>query len=182
MTDPQLIANVLNGNTESFRFLYRKHSSAAWNMAMYVCQNEVLAKDAMQVGFTSAFKYLSTYSNQSTFKTWLLRIVHNEAIRIMKYENRYSWDEGDIGLRISSETDGIEMKLERESTRAQIDKVLDRMKETEALVLKMFYLQELKMTEIAEIINKKEGAVKVTLHRARLSFQKIVEKNHGQLA
>jgi RNA polymerase sigma-70 factor (ECF subfamily) len=146
---------------------------------MYVCQNEELAKDAVQVGFTSAYRYLHTYSERATFKTWLLKIVHNEALRILKIELRYTVDLQDVNAEIEQLDHSTTLHLEQQATSEWVLETMNKMKNMEALVLKMHYLQELKLSEIAEIISMKEGNVKVILHRARHSFKTIMEKHHG---
>ncbi|MGB0851030.1 MAG: RNA polymerase sigma factor, partial [Bacteroidia bacterium] len=97
MEDQDLIYRVLNGNVDAFRLLYARHKTAAWNVAMYICKNETLAKDAVQVSFTNAYQYLRSFHKSSSFKTWLLRIVKNECYRIMKLESKYYGD-GDIDV------------------------------------------------------------------------------------
>ena len=66
------------------------HKDAAWKLALYICKDQELTKDAVQVSFTSAYTYLHAFRRDASFKTWLLRIVKNESVRLCKLENRYA--------------------------------------------------------------------------------------------
>lgn len=178
MDEHQLISSVLAGNKEAFRFLYRLHKDAAWRLALYICKDEQLAKDAVQVAFTSVYKYLYAFRQDSSFKTWVLRIVKNESVRITKAEQRFA-DIEEVG-ESHWQDDSTDEPLELKETGAWIGEVLGRMKVKEAVVLKLFYLEELKIKEVAEVLELAESNVKVILHRARKSFrtmaaQKVLE-------
>jgi RNA polymerase sigma factor (sigma-70 family) len=57
-----------------------------------------------------------------------------------------------------------------------IDGILERLNEREALVLRLFYLEELSVKEVAEVLEFKENNVKVILHRARKNLRTVAEK------
>jgi len=93
LEEQQLIQQILRGDRESFRFLYRLHAHAAWQLAFSICKNKNIAEEAVQNAFLSAFQYLHTFRQESSFKTWLLRIVFNESIRMQKLERKYQWQD-----------------------------------------------------------------------------------------
>jgi RNA polymerase sigma-70 factor (ECF subfamily) len=176
LDEHQLISSVLDGNKEAFRFLYRLHKDAAWNLAHYICKDEELSKDAVQIAFTSAYTYLHAFRRDASFKTWLLRIVKNESVRICKFEKRYTdIDEGHINTSENLSVPVYE-KMESIEQSRWIDSVFDMLNEREAIVLRLFYLEELSVTEVAEVLQFREGNVKVILHRARKQFRTIAEK------
>jgi RNA polymerase sigma-70 factor (ECF subfamily) len=53
---------------------------------------------------------------------------------------------------------------------------LSKLNEKEALVLHLFYLEEMSIKEIVEIVGYTESNVKVILHRARKNFKFEYEK------
>lgn len=168
---------MLAGNKEAFRFLYRLHKDAAWRLAVYICKDEQLAKDAVQVAFTSVYKYLYAFRGDSSFKTWVLRIVKNESVRIAKAELRYA-DIDEVGeSHRPDESAGVQLQLEHKEKGTWIADVLGRMKEKEAVVLKLFYLEELRIKEVAQVLELAESNVKVILHRARKNFKTMAEQN-----
>lgn len=177
MDENQLISSVLAGNKEAFRFLYRLHKDAAWRLALCICKDEQLAKDALQIAFTSVYKYLHAFRGDSGFKTWVLRIVKNESVRLSKAELRFAGIEEVGESHWQDESAGVQTQLERKEKGALITEVLSRMKEKEAVVLKLFYLEELRIKEISQVLELAESNTKVILHRARKSFKTMAKKN-----
>ena len=60
-----------------------------------------------------------------------------------------------------------------------ITKALEMMKSDESLVLRLYYLCDLKIGEIMEITDFSESNIKVILHRGRKSMYEILEKLTG---
>lgn len=176
MDEHQLISSVLNGNKEAFRFLYKLHKDAAWRLAVYICKEEELAKDAVQVAFLSAYKYLYAFRKESSFKTWLLRIVKNESVHLCKLEHRYADLDEATALEQEPIYISIDAQLNKKEQKAWIEAILGQLKDKESVVLKLFYLEELTIKEVAAILEMKENNVKVVLHRARKSFRTIAEQ------
>lgn len=177
MDEQHLIQRIKQGDTESFRYLYRLHSLSAWQLAYSICKHKINAEEAVQNSFISAFKYIANFRGESSFKTWLLRIVFNESIRMQKAEKKYQWQE------ISGEEDeqevimmSTENTLQKKETKEQVAKALEKMSEKEAVLLNLFYLEELSVKEAAAILGYTEGNVKVLLHRARKNFKYEYEK------
>ncbi len=177
MDELHLIHRIKQGDTESFRYLYRLHSLSAWQMAIAICKHKMNAEEAVQNSFISAFKYIDSFRHESSFKTWLLRIVLNESIRIQKLEKKFQWqdipdeDELDEPIYISPSN-----TLHQKEIKEQVIRTIQKLNEKEAVVLNLFYLEELSIKEVVEILGYTESNVKVLLHRARKNFKYEYEK------
>jgi RNA polymerase sigma factor (sigma-70 family) len=135
-----------------------------------------LSKDAVQISFTSAYKYLYAFRQDASFKTWLLRIVKNESVKICKLELRYTdMDESTHHIQDDSGVSADKKLLAAERLN-WIDGILGRLNEREALVLRLFYLEELSVKEVSDVLEFKENNVKVILHRARKNLRTVAEK------
>ena len=177
MDEIALIHKITSGDTESFRYLYRLYASSAWQLAIGICKHQANAEDAVQNSFLAAYKYIGTFQHQSSFKTWLLRIVFNEAIRIQKKEKVYRWEEFDA-TENNEEALAIDgsFLLQQKETKERVRKTISSMNDKEALVLNLFYLEELSVKEIALILGYTEANVKVMMHRARKNFKQQFEQ------
>lgn len=177
MDDKELIARILSGHTEGFRLLYGRYKQAAWEVACYICGSEELAKDAVQQSFISAFKYMYSFRQESSFKTWLLKIVKNECYFQLKKEDKFDHmdiadiEENTLELRVGPD------QFSKKERQLIIESVMKRLKSNEALVLQLFYLQELSVQEVAEVIGATANNTKVILHRARKNFKIQLEKS-----
>jgi RNA polymerase sigma factor (sigma-70 family) len=177
LDEHRLIQRIKSGDTESFRYLYRLHSQSAWQLAISICKNKLNAEEAVQSSFIAAFKYIRGFKGESSFKTWLLRIVFNEAIKVQKLEKKFRWQE------ISNENEDSNEYLasapnvmEQKNIKEQVAKTLGQMSEKEAVILNLFYLEEQSVKETADILGYSESNVKVLLHRARKNFKFNYEK------
>lgn len=181
MDETILIPKIVKGDTASFRYLYRLYSQSAWQLAISICRHQSNAEEAVQNSFISAYKYIHTFKFESSFKTWLLRIVFNESIRIQKKEMSYKWEEFDSSEnnKEAITIDGSTL-LQQKETREQVARVMALLNEKESVVLNLFYIEELSVKEVAAVLGYSEANVKVLLHRARKNFK--VQFEHSNLA
>lgn len=172
MDEIALIHKIVKGDTESFRYLYRLYASSAWQLAISVCKHQANAEEAVQNSFIAAFRYIHTFQYESSFKTWLLRIVFNESLRIQKKEKNYKWEEletADIeNEAVNIDSNGI---LQKKETKELVARAMALLNEKESIALNLFYLEELSIKEVASVMAFSEGNVKVLLHRARKNFK-----------
>lgn len=176
MDEKVLISKVKSGDTESFRYLYRLHAESAWRLALSVCRHRTNAEEAVQNSFIAAFRYIHTFQGESTFKTWLLRIVLNESVRIQKKEKNYRWEPLD---HMDDDAEPLQVHaaatLQQKELKEQITKILALLNDKERIVLHLFYMEELSVKELAGLLGFTEANVKILLHRARKSFKQHFE-------
>jgi len=67
----------------------------------------------------------------------------------------------------------------QEDQKKYIQKALDLLKPDEALILRLFYLCELKISEIEEVTGYKVSKIKVDLHRGRKNMQNALHQLLG---
>src|SRR5688572_26968175 len=80
LTDEQVVADVLNGQTALFEVLMRRHNERVYRAARAIVRDESEAEDVMQQAYVSAYVHLRQFSGRAKFSTWLLRIAVNEAL------------------------------------------------------------------------------------------------------
>ena len=176
-----LITKIKEGDTSNFRILVDKYKDVSFSLACSILKNEHDAEDVLQESFIKAFNGLKGFSFKSSFSTWLYKIVlntcntkhknqkrHNQLIDIDSYSN----------IEIT-ENDTPFKKITLNERKYIVNRVLEQIKEDESLLLRLFYLAELNIAEIKQITGFSESKIKVTLHRARKSFQQRLEKMYG---
>jgi RNA polymerase sigma-70 factor (ECF subfamily) len=80
VTDPELIERALAGDTDAFGDLVERHRAAVYRAALAALGSPNDADDVAQETFLVAFRKLSAYRGEATFKTWLLTIAWNRAL------------------------------------------------------------------------------------------------------
>ncbi|MFD0794714.1 RNA polymerase sigma factor [Mucilaginibacter litoreus] len=173
--DEEYIARVLAGDTDAFRYFLRAYQDMAFSLAMSVLKDEFAAQEAVQDAFLKAFDGLPGFSRQSAFKTWFYRIVLNEAFLrrkkqqkdFLEFREEYDADYADEAL--------LGQKGAEEKTWL-VNEALKRLPDREAVVLRLFYLEDESIRGTSEITGWSEANVKVILHRARKSMLAVINK------
>jgi RNA polymerase sigma factor (sigma-70 family) len=175
--EKKLIKRLQSCDHSAYQELVDQYGRYIYSICMNILKKPEEAEEAMQDVFMKVINNISTYNHQSGFKTWLYTIAFRTAIDL-KRKRKYHDDISnyyDIQSNQSS-ADGI-YESEKKMLVAKLLKQLDP--ESERIV-KMFYLEELCIKEVAEIMGLQENNIKIKLHRAR---KKLLEsyQNHQEL-
>ncbi|MCA9525602.1 MAG: sigma-70 family RNA polymerase sigma factor, partial [Myxococcales bacterium] len=80
LTDQELVARCQRGDHRAFRVLVDKYQRRAYGIAIGVLRNPEDARDAAQEAFIKVFRNIDGFKGDSSFYTWLYRIVVNVCI------------------------------------------------------------------------------------------------------
>lgn len=80
----ELIARSERGDQEALAELFRRHYKASLRLARGIMRSEDDAQDAVQTAYVSAFQHFRSFRAESSFKTWISRIVINCCVMQMR--------------------------------------------------------------------------------------------------
>ena len=170
--EQQLINQIKQGDMDAFRQIVEQYKEVSLSLAVSILKNKTLAEDVLQEVFIKVFQKIKTFNAKTAFATWLYRIVVNTSYNELKRQKRQLQIDGvsEELMRVSIEQNSI---LERETQKIYINQALAQLTTNEALILRLFYLGELSIKEIAKVTDFKPSKIKVNLHRGRknLEFQ-----------
>ena len=83
-----LIREAVEGNTKAFGALIEAHQDVVFRVAYRVLGSQDDAEEATQEAFLRAWKKLSRFRFQSTFKTWVCQIAMNTSIDLLRKRKR----------------------------------------------------------------------------------------------
>ncbi|MDI3419048.1 RNA polymerase sigma factor [Streptomyces luteolus] len=84
LDDALLTVRAAEGDEEAFAVLVRRHAGALVGLATRLLGNQVEAEDAVQDAFISAWRRLPEFRGQSSFGTWIYRIVTNRCLNVLR--------------------------------------------------------------------------------------------------
>lgn len=151
-----------------------------------ILRDDALAKDCVQNAFVNVFKNLRAFKGDSKLKTWMYRIVVNQALMDLRKRRRLQEEPIDGLLpefyenncrveREDSSAKTPEQLLDRKQTDGLIIAAIDRLPENYRIVLLLRDIEEMSTIETAEVLEMTESNVKVSLHRARAALKKLLE-------
>ena len=167
----EIIERCRKGNREAHYQLYKLYSRSMYNIGYRIVNNEDEAEDVLQEAFISAFRSLDRYRGDSTFGSWLKRIVVNKAINVLKRRKTEQLPEEehfDIQDEVSTE----------QEFRFSIDQVIKAIKtlpDGYRSVLSLYLLEGYDHSEIAEILGISESTSKSQFNRSKKKLRVILE-------
>jgi len=170
--DRSLVARAQGGDLRAFETLVERHRRRIYSLAYRMTCTHEDADDVLQETFVRAYCNLRRFDLERPFANWLYTIAANLCLdrrRRAKREQRVAWDAVEGGrLELeTADTYGPDRETENGELREQIEEAIARLPERQRAALVLFEVEDLKITEVAELMECSEGAVKSTLHRAR---------------
>jgi RNA polymerase sigma-70 factor (ECF subfamily) len=168
ISDEQVVARVVAGDTSSFELLMRRHNQRLFRVARAVTRNDDEAEDVVQETFVRAFAGLAKFQGRSSVVTWLSRIAFHEALRRRRRRRRARVVDGLDPARCEAATEPAEADAVTASeTRKVLTEAIDLLPAALRVVVVLRLVEGLSTRETAESLRISESNVKVSLHRAR---------------
>lgn len=191
--DRELVEAARKGDRDAFRTLFERYHRRAYALAFGVLRHQDDALDVVQDAFIKAHKYLDKFEGNSSFYTWLYRIVMNLAIDHLRKHRRakpVELDEQHLEEGVGEESLLPKMlggnpgrALMDKEIRARIDEALGELSENHRAVLVMRELEGMSYEEMAQAMNCSKGTIMSRLFHARKNMQKrLVDLREGRVA
>jgi len=91
VSDEELIESAVSGNKKSLEDLVKRHQAWIYNIALRMVWDPVDAEDVTQETLIKIITKLSTFRQESSFRTWAYRIVSNHVINMKKKKMEYQY-------------------------------------------------------------------------------------------
>ncbi len=173
-----LIQNLKSPSTreKAFTLLLDQYQQRLyWHIRKIVLLHED-ADDVLQNTFIKIYKGLPKFKGNSTLHTWMYRIAYNEAISfITKKQKRLRISSEELTLKILSELKE-DVYFEGDEIQFQLQKAINTLPEKQKRVFQMRYFDDLKFSEISEILGTSLGALKASYHLAHKKVEQFLKK------
>ena len=180
LTDKTLIDNTLQGDQNAFRQLMNKYQDYMYTVCYNILKNKPEAQEATQDTFIKAYKALSTYTEKAQLSTWLYRIAYRASIDLLRKRKSTVELEG-VAYGLSNEDMGIAQQMEGADIKRQLGQAILQLSPKEAGIIKLFYLEEMSIKELANITEHSVSNIKVILYRARQKLSLIISKQYPEM-
>jgi RNA polymerase sigma factor (sigma-70 family) len=170
-SDERLARLVSRGSERAFATLYRRHHQALYRYCCSIVRDEDDAQDALQSAMTRALVALRSGERDLAVRPWLFRIVHNEAVTVLRRRRPT------VALAEDLEPAGlaVEDALAGRERLAALVADLQALPERQRSALLMRELSGLPIEEIAAVLSTSPGATKQVLFEARRALHDFAE-------
>lgn len=153
----QLVKRSMEGDADAFLELMEKNSLAMYKVARGILNNDEDAADAIQDTILACFEKIHTLRKPEYFKTWMIRILINECNKIHRHY---------ANLNMNEEMPEIP-RQDMSLAEFEFKEMLRQVEEPYRVILILYYVEGLRISDIAGILNLNENTVKTRLKRAR---------------
>ena len=173
-TDKELYKEYLKGNKQSFEKLVIRHKDHIIYFISRYTKNTDIAEDISQDVFVYLLLHKEQYDFKYSFKTYLYMIAKCRALNYLKSEKKVLPITDYNNLYI--ENNDLEEIIKKNQKSNYIRKVINKLKPDYQAVICLASIEGFKYKEIAKIMDKSVGQVKVMLNRAKKKLKEIIEE------
>src|SRR6266568_349352 len=185
VSDLELVKRCQAGETEAFDELVTRYRTRVFAMIYNMVHNEQDAWDLAQESFVKAWKSIKRFRRQSSFYTWVYRIVMNVTIDWLRkkqikgagseFNDSIQLKEIDPASRTVPKAEPLpHERMERNEIRAKIDNAIGQLSPEHRAVILMKEIDDMQYHEIAETLGCSIGTVMSRLFYARKKLQNLL--------
>jgi len=184
--DGMLIERARKGDRSAFDDLVYKYETRAYQYAYRLTTNAEEAGDIVADAFVRVYGALPNFKQQSSFTTWLYRIITNCFLDLRKreknrpttsLESTLSTDEGELERQVEDPNAVSDEFVERNERERLMQEAVAVLPEYQRAMITMYHAEGLSYEEISEALDLPIGTVKSRLNRARISLREQLVKN-----
>lgn len=181
-----LVSRAQSGDSNAFAELYAATYQRQYLYAYRYLKDEFLAQDALQETYILALKNLIKLKDPTLVISWLnqinFRVRYNLHKKQQSYNHEMNIDEN-VLLNVDADTEGTEFGSSTEDAVIKIasneylmNQIL-KLPFTESQVIIMKYYQDLKLNEIAQLMDISRSSVKRYLASGREHLAKVLQQD-----
>ena len=173
-TDKELYKEYLKGNKQAFEKLVIRHKDHIIYFISRYTKNTDIAEDISQDVFVYLLLHKEQYDFKYSFKTYLYMIAKCRALNYLRSEKKVLPITDYNNLYI--ENNDLEEIVYKNQKSNYIRKVINKLKPDYQAVICLASIEGFKYKEIAKIMGKNVGQVKVMLNRAKKKLKEKLEE------
>jgi RNA polymerase sigma-70 factor, ECF subfamily len=189
--DRELTRRCQTGDSDAFNDLVTTYRNRVFTVIYGMVRNEQEAWDLAQESFLRAWRSIHRFKGQSSFYTWLYRIVTNVTIDTLRRKGMHGEVEFDDHIALGNVDPASRTtpsaaplpysKLDQKEIRQRIDEAIDELSPGQRAVIVLRELEDLSYHEIAEILDCSIGTVMSRLFYARKKLQTLLRDVYANL-
>ena len=183
--DPQLVNLAKQGSREAFDELIRRHRGRCVNLAASILRDRGEAEEETQNACWKAFEHIDQFQGTAEFSTWLLRIVENQCLMLIRQRRRAQFvylddddtERGNRPFQLPTPDADPESELGKREVLQVLHTEIRRIPPLLRTVLLMRDVDELPIQDLAAHLGITVAAAKSRLLRARVELRQRMQRH-----
>ena len=174
LDDSKLISDGLQGDRNAFEILFSRYRPILYRLAQRILRNHEESEDAVQNCSLVAFRKMESFKYEGAFRSWVARILVNEAITILRKRKRtYSslrsipQERAEAGDWLPDPGPNPEQILSQKQSASALMRKLSQLSSGQREVLLLCEIYEYTTEEAGAMLQVPPGAIRSRLFRAR---------------
>lgn len=176
--EPRLIRRLQRGDLAALGELYELFKDTVYRTAMAITHDKHAAEDILQECFVRLYHYAASIDAGRPLKPWLYRVVVNLSYdwfskkpKVQPLDDVLEWLSG-----LPSVFPAPDYKAEERELHRMVRDVIAELPMSHQAVVVLFYLENLPLEDVAEVVELPVGTVKSRLHHARKRLRDALAK------
>jgi RNA polymerase sigma-70 factor (ECF subfamily) len=174
-SERDLVAACQTGDRDAFRSLFETYKDRVYSIALRFSGEPATAMDIAQDTFVKLFSRIGDFRGESSFESWLYRMVVNCCLDHRRKLRRLVPLVEEAAGRLFS-TNSLADDLARSDMQARVRKAVEELPEDLRLAVVLRYTEGLSYNEMAEVFGCPAGTVASRLNRAHRDLARKLER------
>ena len=184
----QAVENFKSGDEAAFETVYTMSFVRVKSGLVYMLKDEALSEDLAQETMMKVYRNIADLKDPSKYTAWANTIAANLAKDHLKKSmaSEVTFSEMDVvtdsgeelpfedSIESDKEYEQPEKAYDRKETARLVREIIDELPEGQRVAVTLFYYNDMKVKEIAELTESSENAVNQSLHQAKKKIEKKV--------
>jgi RNA polymerase sigma-70 factor (ECF subfamily) len=172
-SDQELILQLQDGSLDALGLLYNRHQLMVYRTALGIANDPDAAADLLQDVFLRLYRFAERVDPNRPLEPWLYRVTTNLAYTYVKKRQRWFRPLEDIAEKLVGNKKQIPQYVaEMDEQSQQVHQAITSLPLQQRVVIVLYYINDLSLQEIANILDVPEGTIKSRLHYGRKALKK----------
>jgi RNA polymerase sigma-70 factor (ECF subfamily) len=179
LSDQSLVVQIQQGNLEALGVLYDRHRRLVYRTALAITGDPDAASDLLQDVFLRLHRFAHNIDPLRPLEPWLYRMTTNLSYDWVKRRKRWPRPLEDLAeWLIGSVKNSPYESVERNDEWSEVQRAVAALPLPQRIVVVLYYLNDLPLVDIAEILEVPVGTIKSRLYYGRVTLKKTLGLEH----
>nr|WP_308570241.1 sigma-70 family RNA polymerase sigma factor [Segatella cerevisiae] len=161
---------------KGFERLVKVYSEPLYWKVRHIVLSHEDTDDVLQNTFLKIWSKLSQFQGKSNLSTWVYRIAINEALDCLRHRKNISELSSDDQMTMANRLLADDY-FDGDEAEALLREAIARLPEVQRIVFNLRYYEKMRYSEMSQVLNTSEGALKASYHLAVQKITKFLKLN-----